>query len=74
MGYAFLGGGSMGECGVHQDIGWCSGHMAALALSPGCIHSEEYGEAMLRRLCAQWRIWTTITSPSGTCKIFVTLS
>ena len=37
--------------------------------TPGCIHSEEYGEAMLRRLCAQCRIWTTITSVSGTSEI-----
>ena len=41
--------------------------------TPGCIHSEEYGEAMLSRLCAQCRIWTTITSLSGTSEIFVTL-
>ena len=39
-----------------------------------CIHSEEYGEAMLSTLCAQCRIWTTITSLSGTTEIFVTLS
>ena len=42
--------------------------------TPGCIHSEEYGEAMLSRLCAQCRIWTTITSVSSTSEIFVTLS
>ena len=42
--------------------------------TPGCIHNEEYGEAMLSRLCAQCRIWTTITSLSGTSEIFVTLS
>ena len=41
--------------------------------TPGCIHSEEYGEAMLSRLCAQCRILTTITSLSGTSEIFVTL-
>ena len=29
---------------------------------------------MLSRLCAQCRIWTTITSLSGTSEIFVTLS
>ena len=34
--------------------------------TPGCIHSEQYGEAMLSRLCAQCRIWTTITYLSGT--------
>ena len=42
--------------------------------TPSCIHSEEYGEAMFSRLCAQCRIWTTITSLSGTSEIFVTLS
>ena len=42
--------------------------------TPGCIHSEEYGEATLRRLCAQCRIWTAITSLKGTSEIFVTLS
>ena len=42
--------------------------------TPGCIHSEEYGEAMLSRVRAQYRIWTTITSLSGTSEIFVTLS
>ena len=42
--------------------------------TPGGIHSEEYGEAMLSSLCAQCRIWTTITSPSGTSETFVTLS
>ena len=42
--------------------------------TPGCIHSEEYGEAMLSRLCAQCRIWTTITSLTGTSEIFLTLS
>ena len=43
----------------------------------GCIHSEEYGEAMLIRLCklcARCRIWTTITFLSGTSQIFVTPS
>ena len=39
-----------------------------------CIHSEEYGEAMLSRLCAWCRIWTTITSLNGTTEGFVTLS
>ena len=42
--------------------------------TPGCIHSEEYGEAMLSRVCAQCRIGTTITSVSGTSENFVTLS
>ena len=42
--------------------------------TPGCIHSEEYGEAMMSTLCAQCRIWTTITSLSGTSEIFVTFS
>ena len=42
--------------------------------TPGCIHSEEYGEAMLSRLCAPCRIWTTITSVSRTSENFVTLS
>ena len=42
--------------------------------TPGCIHSEEYGEAMLSRLCAQCQVWTTITSLSGTSEIFVTLT
>ena len=42
--------------------------------TPGCIHSEEYGEAVLSRLCAQCRVWTTITSLIGTSEIFVTLS
>ena len=40
VGYAFFGGGSMGECGVHQDIGGCSGHMAALALSNARLYSH----------------------------------
>ena len=40
----------------------------------GCIHSGEYREAMLSRLCAHCRISTTITSLSGTSEIFVTLS
>ena len=30
--------------------------------TPGCIQSEEYGEAMLSRFCAQCRVWTTIIS------------
>ena len=42
--------------------------------TPGCLHSKEYGEAMLSRLCAPCRIWTTITSLSGTSEFFVTLS
>ena len=42
--------------------------------TPGCIHSEEYGGAMLSRLGVQCQIWTTITSLSGTFEIFVTLS
>ena len=42
--------------------------------TPRCIHSEEYGEAILSRLCAQSRFWNTITSLSGTSEIFVTLT
>ena len=42
--------------------------------TPGCIHSEEYGDAMLSRLCGECRIWTTIKSLSGTSEIFVRLS
>ena len=38
--YAFFGGGSMGECGVHQDIGGCFGHMAAWALSNAWLYSQ----------------------------------
>ena len=33
--------------------------------TPGCFHTEECGEAMLSKLCARCRIWTTITSLSG---------
>ena len=32
----------------------------------GCIHTEEYGEAMLSKLCAQCQVWSTKASPSGT--------
>ena len=42
--------------------------------TPGGVHKEEYGEAMLSRLCAQCRSWTTITSLSGTSENFETLS
>ena len=42
--------------------------------TPGCIHSEGYGEAMLSRLCAQCRVCTTIASLSGTSENFVTLT
>ena len=55
---------------VAAPVTWQRWHSRA----PGCIHSEEYGEAMLSRLCAQCRIWTTITSLSGTSEIFITLS
>ena len=41
---------------------------------PGCLHREEYGEAMLSKLPTQCRVWTTITSLSGTSEIFVTLN
>ena len=51
-------------------VTWQRGH----SQTPAGTHNEEYGEAMLSRLCAQCRIWTTITSLSGTSEIFVTLS
>ena len=49
---------------------WQSWH----SRTPGCIHNEENGEAMLSRLFAQCRITTAITSLSGIPEIFVTLS
>ena len=30
--------------------------------TPGCVHNEEFREAILSKLCAQCRVWTTITS------------
>ena len=64
-----------------ENVGYIKTFVAALVTwhcwhsrTPGCIHSEEYGEAMLSRLCAQCRLWTTITSLSGTSEIFVKLT
>ena len=42
--------------------------------TPGCIHNEQYGEAMLSRLCAQCPVWSTITFVSGTLEVFVSLA
>ena len=55
---------------VATVVTWQRWHSRTL----GCIHSEEYGEAMLSPLCAQCRIWTTIASLSGTSENFATLS
>ena len=40
--------------------------------TPGCIHNEEYGEAMFSRLYALCQFWSAITSLSGTPELFVT--
>ena len=40
----------------------------------GCIHKEEYGEAMLSTLCAQCQVWSTKTSLSGALEVFITLA